>query len=117
MSCPLLAEASIPLGSCRRRPAAPGWVRQSPPDCLSICRPVKRRSRAAIPVQRLLLSIERFLSVEASSGLVLVFGAVVGLVWANSPWRHGYEAMLRLPLGFRGGPMSFNRDLQFWLNE
>jgi Na+:H+ antiporter, NhaA family len=67
--------------------------------------------------KRLFSPVESFLSVEASSGIVLLFAAVVALAWANSPWRSSYESFLHTPLGLRFGSLSFERDLHFWIND
>ena len=34
--------------------------------------------------------VQRFLHVEASSGILLLLAAIVALIWANSPWADGY---------------------------
>jgi NhaA family Na+:H+ antiporter len=68
-------------------------------------------------VRRALGPIERFLEIEASSGVVLLLAAMIALVWANSPWRASYAALWHLPLGLRLGPLAFERDLHFWVND
>jgi Na+:H+ antiporter, NhaA family len=65
----------------------------------------------------LLSPVERFLSVEASSGILLLVAAAAALVWANSPWQSGYQALWHTPLGFRVGSFSFERDLHFLIND
>lgn len=35
--------------------------------------------------------VMRFLGIEASSGILLVFAALVALIWANSPWSDSYN--------------------------
>lgn len=67
--------------------------------------------------RRALAPIERFLAIEASSGLLLVLVALVALVWANSPYAHWYEALWHTRLGVRVGPLAFERDLHFWIND
>ncbi len=37
--------------------------------------------------------INRFMSIEASGGIVLLFATAVALIWANSPWDHSYHAL------------------------
>ena len=64
-----------------------------------------------------LAPVERFLSIEAASGVLLLLVAAMALVWANSPWRHFYSSLWHAPLGFRIGPWSFERDLHFWIND
>ena len=44
---------------------------------------------------------------ETIGGVLLLAGAVVALVWANSPWVGGYEALR----GFRVGPSALHLDL------
>jgi NhaA family Na+:H+ antiporter len=61
--------------------------------------------------------VERFLAVEASSGIVLLGAAVVALVWANTSARPFYEALWHTPFGLRLGDWSFERDLHFWIND
>lgn len=67
--------------------------------------------------RRALAPVERFLSIEAASGVLLLLVAVVALLWANSPWRHLYSSLWHAPLGLRVGPWSFERDLHFWIND
>jgi NhaA family Na+:H+ antiporter len=68
-------------------------------------------------VKRALAPVERFLAIEAASGILLLVAAAVALVWANSPWRDSYSALWHLPLGLRLGPYVFERDLHFWIND
>jgi NhaA family Na+:H+ antiporter len=67
--------------------------------------------------RRALAPVERFLAIEASSGIVLLACAVVALVWANSPWRETYSALWHVPIGIRIGSVGFERDLHFWIND
>ena len=61
--------------------------------------------------------VETFLSIEASSGIVLLVAALLALAWANSPWHSAYESILHTPIGFRVGPLAFERDVHFWIND
>ncbi|HEX2882207.1 MAG TPA: Na+/H+ antiporter NhaA, partial [Polyangiaceae bacterium] len=61
--------------------------------------------------------MERFLAIEASSGMLLLAAAAIALVWANSPWRESYAALWHLPIGLKLGPLSFERGLHFWVND
>src|SRR5688572_18059468 len=70
--------------------------------------------RAAAGVRR---PVERFLAIEAASGILLLFAAALALVWANSPWSAGYFALWHTPIGFRLGGLGFERDLHFWIND
>jgi NhaA family Na+:H+ antiporter len=61
--------------------------------------------------------VERFLAIEAASGIVLMIAAIVALVWANSPWRTSYADLWHISIGLRIGTFVFERDLQFWIND
>jgi len=61
--------------------------------------------------------IEAFLKIQASSGVVLLGGAVVALGWANSPWSGLYTQLWHTPLGLRLGSFAFERDLHFWIDD
>ncbi|UGT63100.1 Na+/H+ antiporter NhaA [Nocardia asteroides] len=47
------------------------------------------------------------LRTETAGGLLLIGAALVGLVWANSPWWHGYESLRDLQVG----PAALHLDL------
>jgi NhaA family Na+:H+ antiporter len=73
--------------------------------------PVRRAARLV------LTPVERFLSVEASSGILLLVAALLALLWANSSFGPVYEAIWHTPIGLGIGSFSFHRDLHFWINE
>jgi NhaA family Na+:H+ antiporter len=62
-------------------------------------------------------SLEDFLHVEAASGIVLLVATVTALVWANSPFAHGYHALWETPVAVGVGRYSFDRSLHFWIND
>jgi len=41
----------------------------------------------------------RWVTMETTSGALLLVAAVLALAWASSPWRHGYSALSELALG------------------
>jgi NhaA family Na+:H+ antiporter len=61
--------------------------------------------------------LENFLRIQAASGIVLLVAAAVALVWANSPWAHGYHALWSTPLGLRVGDFTFERTLEWFVND
>src|SRR5688500_10230521 len=73
--------------------------------------PARRLARKA------LAPVERFLKIEAASGVLLLGVALVALGWANSPWSSWYSSLWHTPLGVRLGPWAFERDLHFWIND
>jgi Na+:H+ antiporter, NhaA family len=68
-------------------------------------------------IKRALAPVERFLAIEAASGIVLLLAASAALIWANSPWRDSYEGLWHLPLAVKFAQWSFERSLHFWIND
>jgi Na+:H+ antiporter, NhaA family len=73
------------------------------------------------PLQRLLRAagrpLERFLRIEAASGVLLLVSAAAALVWANSSWARGYARFWHTPLGIRVGDFVFERSLEWAVND
>ncbi len=65
----------------------------------------------------MLAPVERFLAIEAASGIVLMIAAIAALVWANSPWRTAYVNLWHTPIGITLGSFVFERDIHFWIND
>lgn len=61
--------------------------------------------------------LERFLHIEAASGVLLLVSASVALIWANSPWAQGYRHVWHTPLGVRIGQFAFERPLEWLVND
>jgi Na+:H+ antiporter, NhaA family len=61
--------------------------------------------------------VEKFLHVEASSGILLLVIAVIALVWANSPWASSYEHLLHTRISMEFGEHAFTRSVHFWIND
>jgi NhaA family Na+:H+ antiporter len=61
--------------------------------------------------------LERFLHVEAASGILLLVAAAVALAWANSPWAGSYVHLWHTPLGVRMGSFTFERTLEWFVND
>lgn len=70
-----------------------------------------------LPGRRLPPALAEFLHTEVASGVVLLVAAVVALVWANSPWRGGYEALWSTELTLRLGGAVLTEDLHHWVND
>lgn len=62
-------------------------------------------------------SLERFLQIEAASGVVLLATTAIALAWANSPWTQSYVDFWHTPLGLRVGPLRFERTLEWIVND
>lgn len=61
--------------------------------------------------------LEQFLRIEAASGILLMAAAAIALAWANSPWAASYAKLWHLPVGVRFGPFTFERPLEWVVND
>jgi NhaA family Na+:H+ antiporter len=57
------------------------------------------------------------LRIEAASGVLLLVAAAVALVMANSPWAESYGHIWHTPIGIRIGGFSFERPLEWVIND
>src|SRR5690606_16107773 len=61
--------------------------------------------------------LERFLQIEAASGVLLLIATAVALLWANSAWADTYIELWHTPLGLRVGSWVFARPLEWVVND
>jgi Na+:H+ antiporter, NhaA family len=73
--------------------------------------------RPLSPARRLFQPLEKFLHIEAASGIVLLLAAAVALIWANSPWAWSYEALWHAPVTLGLGSWLSDESLHFWIND
>ena len=73
--------------------------------------------RAQLLAERAFATLERFLHIEAVSGIVLLAAAAIALIWANSPLSDSYHAVWHAPLAFGLGGYTFSQPLHFWIND
>jgi NhaA family Na+:H+ antiporter len=67
--------------------------------------------------QQAFATLESFLRIEAVSGIALLLAAATALIWANSPYAHGYHALWDLPVSIAVGPFGFSQSVHFWIND
>lgn len=79
--------------------------------------PLRAPSRAQLLAERAFATFERFIHIEAVSGVVLLLAAAAALVWANSPAAESYDHFWHLPLSIGVGEHVFSRSLHFWVND
>ncbi|HEK1010147.1 TPA: Na+/H+ antiporter NhaA [Pseudomonas putida] len=75
---------------------------------------IPRAQRIAL---RAFANFERFLHIEAVSGIVLLIAAVAALIWANSPAADSYDALWHTPITFGIGSLVYSQSLHFWIND
>lgn len=73
--------------------------------------PVRRVAR------QLWAPVERFLAIEAASGILLLVATVLAMAWVSSPWASSYAALWHTTLGVTLGSFRLERDLHFVVND
>lgn len=74
-------------------------------------------TRAQRLADQALATLERFLHVEAISGVVLLLAAAAALVWANSSVGAAYQALWHQPVSIAFGEWAVRQPLHFWVND
>lgn len=72
---------------------------------------------AHVVADRVFNAVERFLQVEAVSGIVLLACAAIALLWANSPAAESYYHLWETPLTLGFGSFSVSPSLHFVIND
>ncbi len=67
--------------------------------------------------ERAFLTFERFLHIEAVSGIVLLLAAATALIWANSSVADSYHATWHVPVSIGVGSVAVSQPLHFWIND
>jgi Na+:H+ antiporter, NhaA family len=73
--------------------------------------------RSQVLADKVFSALERFLHVEAVSGIVLLAAAASALLWANSPAADSYHHFWDAPLTLALGELSVTRSLHFVIND
>jgi NhaA family Na+:H+ antiporter len=68
-------------------------------------------------IDRLVAPIERFLHVEAASGIVLLAAAIAALALANSPLSESFLAFWQTPVELSFGSFELRHSLRHWIND
>ncbi|MFL9858000.1 Na+/H+ antiporter NhaA [Paraburkholderia madseniana] len=61
--------------------------------------------------------IADFLRLESAGGLLLVAAAALALICSNSPLRHAYDDLLKIPVEVRIGSFAVAKQLLLWVND
>ncbi len=74
-------------------------------------------ARAQHLTERAIATLNRFLHIQAASGIVLLLAAAAALIWANSPLAHSYHAFWHAPITIGFGDFIHRQTLHFWIND
>ncbi|MGC8767144.1 MAG: Na+/H+ antiporter NhaA [Brevinematia bacterium] len=68
-------------------------------------------------ISLIFVNISNFFRSELSGGILVLIAAIIGIIWANSPWRETYFSLLKVELGFKIGDFEFSKTLLHWIND
>lgn len=74
-------------------------------------------SRTQYLAERAFATVERFLHIEAVSGVALLVAATLALIWANSSFAQSYHDLWHMPITIGIGEFTFSQSLHFWIND
>ncbi len=60
---------------------------------------------------------DRFFSIEASGGILLLIATLLALIWANSPWKENYHHLWETHLSFDVGTFHLSKSFHHWIND
>ncbi len=75
------------------------------------------KKRLKPPIDKVLQSLQEFIHLEASGGLVLMAATVLAMLVANSPLSGYYGRLLDLPFEIRLGGFGIAKPLLLWIND
>ncbi|WP_431128332.1 Na+/H+ antiporter NhaA [Flagellimonas flava] len=52
-----------------------------------------------------------------NGGVVLFITVVIAMIWANSPWKEFYQALMKVEIGFTIGSFELFEPLLLWVND
>ncbi|MDF2867142.1 MAG: nhaA [Gammaproteobacteria bacterium] len=62
-------------------------------------------------------TLRKFIKLEAASGIILLFFAILALILDNSPFYHYYEMVLDAPFAIQFGTFSLAKPVLTWIND
>jgi len=68
-------------------------------------------------VKKILSPIDKFMHLEASSGIVLIIATVIALVMANTGMHHLYHDILHFPINLDIGSIKLHGTVHHWVND
>tara|TARA_B100001248_G_scaffold262674_1_gene260764 strand:+ start:9383 stop:10747 length:1365 start_codon:yes stop_codon:yes gene_type:complete len=68
-------------------------------------------------LKKVVKPIQEFMHMEASGGIVLIFMAVLAMIWANSPFRDSYFDFFHTYIKLSIGDFVLKHSLLHWIND
>ena len=69
------------------------------------------------PIERIIAPVSRFIHLEYTSGILLLFSVVIAIVWANSSFGDSYDHLWETDFAIAIGKYELNKPLHIWIND
>jgi NhaA family Na+:H+ antiporter len=69
------------------------------------------------PIDRLIYPFQAFAGHKLAGAVLLLIGAALGVVAANSPWAEAYHHLLETPIHVGWGEAELSKDVHHWVND
>ncbi len=70
-----------------------------------------------LPIDKLLQPVNRFIHGQYTSGLVLLLGVIMAIVWVNSPFAASYHHFWEIELSLSFDHYELKHPLHIWIND
>jgi NhaA family Na+:H+ antiporter len=74
-------------------------------------------AKSVRPIQFITSPFVRFAGLNVAGGMVLCASTIAALIWANSPWQHGYEQLLQTQVSVGFGNFVITENRHEWIND
>lgn len=68
-------------------------------------------------IDKLVSPLQKLISIESSSGIVLLICTAIAMILSNSPWREEYHALWDIEFTIGFGQFSVSESLHYWIND
>ncbi|MBN8571244.1 MAG: Na+/H+ antiporter NhaA, partial [Ignavibacteria bacterium] len=72
---------------------------------------------SSAPIDTLTRPFRRFMQIEASSGIVLIFITIIALILANTGYKDFYLHLLETKIIVGFGDFILNKEISHWIND
>jgi NhaA family Na+:H+ antiporter len=68
-------------------------------------------------IDLILKPVEQYMHHESTAGVLLLFSALIAIVWANSPWSEAYFHLWEYKISIQVGSYGITNSVHHWIND
>ena len=69
------------------------------------------------PIEKIIAPVNRFIHLEYTSGIVLLFSVIIAIIWANSAWHDLYHHIWEIDFSIGFDTHILRHPLHIWIND